>query len=97
MAVLGAPGNTPADQVMAGQALQRVLLTATDMGLSASLISQPIEVASAREQLRRALRRFGTPQMVLRIGYGQPGWPAPRRAVDEVLELSAHRAEHSSV
>lgn len=97
VAVLGAPGNTPADQITAGQALQRVLLTATDLGLSASLISQPIEVASAREQLRRALGRFGTPQMVLRIGYGQPGWATPRRTVDEVLDLSAHQAEHSAV
>ncbi|WBB72030.1 nitroreductase family protein [Micromonospora sp. WMMD1128] len=87
VAVLGTPGNTGTDQVVAGQALQRVLLTATDAGLGASLLSQPIEVPAAREALRLSLGRFGTPQMVMRIGYGQPGRATPRRPVDEVLDL----------
>ncbi|MEV0217019.1 nitroreductase [Micromonospora sp. NPDC050695] len=85
--VLGSVGNTAVDQVIAGQALQRLLLTATDAGLSVSMLFQPIEVPTAREQLRLSLGRFGTPQMVLRIGYGQPGRPTPRRRVDEVLDL----------
>ncbi|SCG17587.1 Nitroreductase family protein [Micromonospora echinofusca] len=92
VAVLGSPGNTAVDQVVAGQALQRVLLTATDSGLSVSMLSQPIEVPSAREQLRLSLGRFGTPQMVMRVGYGQPGWPTPRREVDEVLDLAVVRS-----
>lgn len=87
VAVLGSAGNTATDQVVAGQALQRVLLTATDAGLAASLISQPIEVPGAREALRMSLGRFGTPQMVMRIGYGQPGMGTPRRPVDEVVDL----------
>ncbi|GAA0373718.1 Acg family FMN-binding oxidoreductase [Micromonospora gifhornensis] len=91
VAVLGSTGNTAVDQVVAGQALQRVLLTATDCGLSVSMLSQPVEVPSAREQLRVSLGRFGTPQMVMRIGYGQPGWPTPRRDVDEVLDLPVHQ------
>ncbi|NJP33392.1 Acg family FMN-binding oxidoreductase [Micromonospora thermarum] len=92
VAVLGSTGNTAVDQVVAGQALQRVLLTATDAGLSASMLSQPIEVPTAREQLRLSLGRFGTPQMVLRVGFGQPGWPTPRRPVDEVLDLPVPQA-----
>ncbi|MBQ1073560.1 nitroreductase family protein [Micromonospora sp. C31] len=92
VAVLGSPGNTAVDQVVAGQALQRVLLAATDSGLAVSMLSQPIEVPSAREQLRLSLGRFGTPQMVMRVGYGQPGWPTPRREVDEVLELPVARS-----
>ncbi len=87
VAVLGSAGNTAADQIVAGQALQRVLLTATDARLSVSLISQPIEVPGAREALRLSLGRFGTPQMGMRIGYGQPGAASPRRPVDEVLDL----------
>ncbi|MEH1058798.1 nitroreductase [Micromonospora sp. CPCC 206171] len=87
VAVLGSAGNTSADQILAGQALQRVLLTATDAGLSVSLLSQPIEVQGAREALRLSLGRFGTPQMVMRIGYGQPGAATPRRSVDDVLDL----------
>ncbi|MFY1694809.1 Acg family FMN-binding oxidoreductase [Solwaraspora sp. WMMA2101] len=86
VAVLGAAGNTPSDQLIAGQALQRVLLTVTDAGLAASMLSQPIEVAQAREQLRLALGRFGSPQMVIRIGYGQPGRPTPRRDTTDVID-----------
>jgi len=86
LAVLGTAGNSPVDQLVAGQALQRVLLTITDSGLSASMLSQPIEVASAREQLRLGLGRYGTPQMVLRVGYGQPGTVTPRRPVSEVID-----------
>ncbi|MFC7545720.1 Acg family FMN-binding oxidoreductase [Plantactinospora sp. GCM10030261] len=86
VAVLGSVGDTAADQITAGQALQRVLLTATDAGLAASMMSQPIEVPGAREQLRLALGRFGVPQMVLRVGYGQPGWPTPRRDPATVID-----------
>lgn len=90
IAVLGTAGDTPGDQLIAGQALQRVLLTTTDDQLTASMLSQPIEVAAAREQLRLALRQSGAPQMVLRIGYGQPGRPTPRRRVEEFIdELTA--------
>jgi nitroreductase len=83
--ILGSAGDRPTDQIVAGQALQRVLLTATDAGLASSMISQPIEVAAARDQLRRSLGRFGVPQMALRIGYGHPGRPTPRRPLAEVL------------
>ncbi|MCW6008955.1 nitroreductase family protein [Micromonospora sp. CPCC 205371] len=86
VAVIGTAGDRAADQITAGQALQRMLLTATDAQLTASMISQPIEVSGAREQLRRALGRFGVPQMVLRIGYGQPGHPTPRRSPTEVTD-----------
>jgi nitroreductase len=88
VAVLGVQGDSAADQVSAGQALQRVLLTATDAGLAVSMLSQPIEVPAAREQLRLALGRYGAPQMVLRIGYGQPGFPTPRRTVADVVEAA---------
>jgi hypothetical protein len=57
VAVLGVAGDSSVDQIAAGQAFQRVLLTATDAGLSVSMLSQPIEVPSAREQLRLALGR----------------------------------------
>lgn len=86
MAVLGSPGDSATDQIAAGQALERVLLAATAAGLAVSMLSQPIEVPSAREQLRLALGRYGTPQMVLRIGSGQPGFPTPRRPVREVID-----------
>jgi len=85
IAVLGTTGDTPSDQLTAGQALQRVLLTCTDAGLSTSVLSQPIEVPSAREMLRIALGRSGSPQMVIRIGYGEPTPTTPRRPVLETV------------
>lgn len=86
--VLGTVDDSPGDQLVAGQALQRVLLAATDSRLAVSLVSQPIEVPRAREQLRLALHQYGAPQMVLRIGYGQPGRPTPRRPLAEVIDLA---------
>ncbi|WP_328469631.1 nitroreductase [Actinoplanes sp. NBC_00393] len=83
--ILGTAGDRKLDQVMAGQALQHVLLAVTDAGLACSMISQPIEVPAARDQLRRSLGRTGFPQIALRIGYGRPGNPAPRREVADVV------------
>lgn len=83
--ILGVPGDRPADQITAGQALQKVLLTAADAGLAASMISQPIEVPAARDQLRRSLGRSGVPQLAIRLGYGSPGHPTPRRNVADLL------------
>jgi hypothetical protein len=83
--ILGVSGDRPLDQTAAGQAMQKVLLTAVDAGLATSMLSQPIEVPAARDQLRRSLGRSGWPQIVIRFGYGSPGHPAPRRDVTEVL------------
>jgi nitroreductase len=85
LAVLGVTGDWPADQIQAGQVLQRVLLTATDQSLAVSMFSAPIEVASVREHLRLAVGRQHPPQMLLRCGYGMPAEPSPRRPVSEVL------------
>jgi nitroreductase len=91
-AVLGTTGDLAADRLRAGHALQRVLLTITDLGLACSMLSQPIEVASAREELRLALGRYGTPQMVLRIGYGDPGVTTPRRSPAQVIDAAPHNS-----
>jgi len=85
LAVLSVTGDWPADQVQAGQALQRVLLTATDLGLAASLFSQPIEVAAVRERLRRAVGRTAPPQMLMRLGYATATPRSPRRPVRELI------------
>jgi nitroreductase len=83
--VLGARTESPWDDLVAGQALQRVLLTATSLGLATSLMSQPIEVARVREQLRLGLRRAGAPHMLLRFGYALPAPATPRRPLADVL------------
>ncbi|XVS61937.1 hypothetical protein ACQPYE_27160 [Actinosynnema sp. CA-299493] len=77
--------NGPLAELQAGQALQRVLLTATTLGLSASFLSQAIEVRPVRDELRRALGGTLEPQTVLRIGFGSPVPASPRRTVREFI------------
>ncbi|MFL6123173.1 Acg family FMN-binding oxidoreductase [Actinophytocola sp.] len=85
--VLTTHGDTPRDHLHAGLAVQRVLLSATVLGLSASFLSQPVEVPATRAALRVLLDEPGQPQTVLRIGYGHPAATTPRRPVHAVTEV----------
>jgi hypothetical protein len=84
--VLGTPGERAADEIRAGVCLQRVLLTATDLGLAASMFSQPIDVPAVREELRLALGRPHAPMMLLRFGYAIRLATSGRRPVHDVLD-----------
>ncbi|WP_306745066.1 hypothetical protein [Saccharothrix yanglingensis] len=75
----------PLAGLQAGQALQRVLLTATDLGLAASFLSQAVEVRSVRQEPRHSIGGAVVPQSVLRVGFGSPVPPTPRRAVEDLL------------
>ncbi|MFJ5986365.1 Acg family FMN-binding oxidoreductase [Lentzea sp. NPDC092896] len=75
----------PLGDLLAGQAMQRVLLTATTHGLSASFLSQPVEVRRVREDLRRSLGGVLVPQTVLRVGFSTPVPATPRRSVADLL------------
>ena len=68
-----------------GQALQRVLLVATDAGYAASYLNQPIEVPQFRSRLRQLTGSEAYPQILLRIGRGGPQPHSPRRPLREVL------------
>ncbi|WP_206797078.1 nitroreductase family protein [Amycolatopsis sp. MtRt-6] len=83
--VIGSFDDTRADRIRAGQAMQRVLLTATAAGLDASFISQPVEVPGVRAELRQLLGGGLWPQIVLRLGHGAPVPWTPRRSLDDVL------------
>jgi nitroreductase len=85
LAVLSTRSSTPADWLRAGQALQRVLLTAAARGVATTPLTQPLETADA--WLARDPRSgIEEPQMILRLGYGRPVPPTPRRPVSEVLD-----------
>ncbi|MFE2022347.1 Acg family FMN-binding oxidoreductase [Streptomyces sp. NPDC059499] len=89
LAVLGTSEDRPQDWLLAGQALERVLLQATLDGLSTSLNSQALEHDELRWLLRdpHSVSASAFPQMLLRLGYG-PAVPAtPRRSVSDVLEI----------
>ncbi len=85
LAVIVTSSDDTPDWIGAGQALQRVLLTATAAGLQASFMNQPIEISSMRVQLGRELGLPGHPQLLLRVGYGPNAAPTPRRDVSDVL------------
>ncbi|MBB5159195.1 Acg family FMN-binding oxidoreductase [Saccharopolyspora phatthalungensis] len=68
----------------AGQALQRLWLTATAQGLVASMISEVVEVPETREELQRLVGGL-TPQALLRIGHGTPSVASPRRDAADML------------
>jgi nitroreductase len=85
--VLGTGDDTRLSWVKAGRALDRVLLTATAVGLVAAPATLALELPAVRHALTHALALRGAPQMVLRTGYpaglGTAG--AGRRRVDDVL------------
>ena len=85
LVVLSTQGNNKEDWLRAGQALQRVLLTATQHGLAVSPLTQPLETHDAW-LVRDPGAASGWPQLILRIGYGLPVPATPRRPVSDVLE-----------
>jgi hypothetical protein len=89
LAVLGTDGDQLGDWLLAGQALERVLLVACRHELQASYLNQPIQVASLRPKLQD-LVGGGFPQILLRLGHPGDVVPAaPRRDVADVIEDAA--------
>lgn len=85
VAVLSTVFDAPVDWVRAGQALERSLLVLTNAGLSASFMNQPLEIDQLRWLVRSSETGLGHTHMIMRIGYGIPVPPTPRRPVAEVL------------
>ncbi len=85
--VICTPNDHRADRLRAGQALHRGLLTASAAGLSATFLSQLLEIPLLRAQLRTDLRLPGSPQVLLGLGrpLGPPTPPTPRRPLASVL------------
>ncbi|GAA5120894.1 Acg family FMN-binding oxidoreductase [Haloechinothrix salitolerans] len=78
-------GSGPRFDVVAGAGMQRTLLAGCTLGLSASFLSQPFEVAETRRELVAEFRDAGEVHTLLRIGYGYPVGPTPRRPVADVM------------
>jgi nitroreductase len=87
LAMLDTAGDGARDWLHAGEALERVLLTACQLGLQASYLNQPIQEAALRPRLRQVVGGSGFPQLLLRIGYTAEDVPAtPRREIADVLD-----------
>lgn len=84
--ILATPGNDRADWMAAGQAMARVLLTATARGLDASFLNSPLELSETRALLTRSLCLPGEPQLILRFGHAESRpEPSARRPLESVL------------
>jgi len=83
--LLTTTADRPADWVNAGQALQRILLTASTSGAAVALHSQPLELPWLREFIRTQLSDGAYPHLVLRIGLVTQVAVSVRRDPDEVL------------
>jgi len=83
VALLWTPYDWREDWLRAGQALERVLLTATRRGVRTSVLHQAMEWPDLRAAMAGAKRRCG-PQVLIRFGYGTDGSPTPRACADLV-------------
>jgi nitroreductase len=87
IAVLATENDDEGAWLIAGEALERVLLRACADGLQASFLNQPVVIPALRKRLQGLIPAVGIPQIVLRIGYPASD-PAPvqRRRLDEMIE-----------
>lgn len=100
MLALGTETDDRLARLRAGEATSVVLLTATSLGLASCPVTEPLEVAETREQVRSDV--FGTsgyPQMLLRVGWApinaDPLPPTPRRALRDIVEWTVAPSVHA--
>jgi nitroreductase len=87
-AVLSTVDDDRRSWVMAGQALQRVLLVAARHQVSGGLLNAPCQVETDRERLRDLVPGARYPQLILRLGHPVSIPPdTGRRPLDEVVTV----------
>jgi len=83
--LLTTEGDTREDWLVAGQALQRVLLQASAYGVSAAFHGQALEMPDLRAFIRRHVCGGAHPQLLMRLGFALDEASSVRRPVAEVL------------
>lgn len=87
--VLSTASDDRISLLRAGEATSAVLLAATATGLACCPLTEPLEIADVRDQVRHRVTGGRYPQMVLRVGWApinaDPLPATPRRPLDEVL------------
>ena len=72
--------------IQAGEALERMLLMITKVGLQYSFLNQPIEVDSLRDRIQTVIGTRIPAQLLIRVGYASAAEKAmPRRSVESVI------------
>ena len=85
-AVLLTRGDSRADWLRAGQALQRTLLHAASQWVFASLHTQPLEAAAIRTLIKARLALQGSPQMLLQLGVARTTQATARRPASDLID-----------
>jgi len=78
-----------AARLRAGEAYARISVEAERLGLASSAMTQAVDLPAVRERFRTLMNWPDHPQMVLRLGYPQPGPTPPptgRRPLTAVLQ-----------
>jgi hypothetical protein len=88
--VLATETNTSSDWMRTGQALQRLLLTATHYNVTASFLTQSLEDRDRRDEPQDRLWPWPMPwQMIIRVGHTDVVFVAPHEASVKVVDLRA--------
>ena len=84
--VVATRGDTKPDWVMAGMAVERLLLVATVKELVASFAEQALQHQDTRQEVAQTLGQWGSPQVLLRIGRALVDTPpTPRRPMSDLF------------
>jgi nitroreductase len=85
--VISTRGDTRLDWLVAGLALERLLLVATSKGLVATFADQAIQDPELRSEVAEVMGIWGRPQVMLRIGRAVvEAPPTPRRPLADLWE-----------
>lgn len=86
LVAISTSGDRRRDWLVAGMALERLLLRATGAGLVATFADQATQDPRTRQELAEVLDVLGFPQVVLRLGHPLVDVPpTPRRPLEELL------------
>lgn len=84
LALVLTPATGDRYDLLAGAGMQRALLTASVLGLSATLVPQPFAEQTTRDELRSAFTTHGHARALLWFGFAKPVIAEQRRPADEV-------------
>lgn len=85
--LLAAADDGPQSWLRTGEALERVWLTLTRLGFSASLLTQVVEASQTNAKLREALSTDLHPQILLRVGHAPNTVRSPRLEAADVISV----------
>lgn len=92
-AMLYGDTDDPAGWLAGGEALSAVWLTATEQGVGVLPISEPVEVPTSRQALRRSLSFLGWPYLAIRLGIPDYGHALPPRTPRLPAERTVEQVE----